>query len=279
MTAYDDWIGRSTVRQDTVSDRLIAQCRATLSGHLTSASVPLGLFWALAPDALGPDAMTPDQLGRDGHARPGILLPHMSLPRRMWAGGDITFHGDLSPGDTVTKTSRIESIVPKHGSTGDLIFIAMRHDYDVSGRTVIRERQDLVYCADPVPGQALPAVRTPPDLGPALASRALTCDAVLLFRFSALTFNGHRIHYDADYARQVEGYAGLVAHGPLQAMVMLNLAASVLGRTPPHFAYRGLSPLIAGEAAMVEARQGAAGLALRVVKHGGPVTMTATTTA
>ncbi len=273
MPPFEEWIGRGTTRQDGVSDRLIAQFRATLPDHLAPAPVPLGLFWALAPDAL-----TRDHLGRDGHPRQGIFLPEMPLPRRMWAGGEISFHGDLAPGDTVTKHSRIASITPKHGTTGDLIFVSIRHDYAVGGKTVISERQDLVYRADPSGAEPAPAYPPAPDAGPALVSRALESDAVLLFRFSALTFNGHRIHYDADYARQVEGYGGLVVHGPLQALVLLNLAASVLGRTPARFAYRGLSPLIAGEPAVAEARQGETGVVLRVVKSGGPVTMTATAT-
>ncbi|MFN7224407.1 MAG: MaoC family dehydratase N-terminal domain-containing protein [Paracoccaceae bacterium] len=273
MTQFADWMQRSVTRQDMVSDRLIGQMRATLPDHLAPADVPLGLFWALAPDAL-----TPDRLGRDGHARQGIFLPQLPLPRRMWAGGEIRFDGELAQGDLVTKTSRIGSIVPKSGTTGNLIFVAMQHDYAVDGRIVIRERQDLVYRADPAPGEAAPAYPAAPDIGPALATRALHSDPVLLFRFSALTFNGHRIHYDADYARQTEGYGGLVVHGPLQAMVMLNMAAQELGRPPAQFAYRGLSPLIVGEPATVEARHAETGLALRVVKAGGPVTMTATAT-
>jgi 3-methylfumaryl-CoA hydratase len=271
MPEYANWMQRTITRQDVVSDRLIGQMRATLPDHLAPGLVPLGLFWTLAPDAL-----TPDHLGRDGHPRQGIFLPQMPLPRRMWAGGEIRFHHELSPGDVVTMTSRIEAIVPKTGSTGDLIFVTMRHGYAVGGHSVIDERQDLVYRADPAPGQAAPAYPPAPDIGPPLASRALHSDPVLLFRFSALTFNGHRIHYDADYARQTEGYGGLVVHGPLQAMVMLNMAAQLLGRTPSRFAYRALSPLIAGEAAMIEAHAQGSDLALRVVKPGGPVTMSAT---
>ncbi|MDO8882066.1 MaoC family dehydratase N-terminal domain-containing protein [Pseudotabrizicola sp.] len=274
MTEYADWMQRSITRQDVVSDRLIGQMQSTLPDHLAPGPVPLGLFWTLAPDAL-----TSDRLGRDGHPRQGIFLPELPLPRRMWAGGEIRFHGDLTPGDVVTKTSRIASIVPKSGSTGDLIFVTIQHDYAVGGQSVIDERQDLVYRADPAPGQAVPAYPPAPDLGPAIARRALHSDPVLLFRFSALTFNGHRIHYDADYARQTEGYDGLVVHGPLQAMVMLNMAAQVLGRTPARFTYRGLSPLIAGQSAVIEARQNGTDLVLRVVKPGGPVTMSASASA
>ncbi len=265
---YADWIGRGAVRRDQLSDRLIGQFRATLPEVLCDEAVPPGLFWTLAPDAL-----PPGDLGRDGHARLGVALPALPLPRRMWAGGEVRFVDPLRPGDMVDKDSRIEAITPKDGATGALIFIAVRHEYRVEGRLCISERQDLVYRADPVPGKAAPSYPVAPDLGPPVAVMMLRSDPVRLFRFSAMTFNGHRIHYDADYARQVEGYGGLVVHGPLQAVAMMNLAAKVLGRVPEVFSYRGLSPLIVGEAAEVQAHRDGAGLGLRVVKPGGPVTM------
>jgi len=265
---FDDWIGRGSVRHDVVSDRLIAQFRATLPDLLAPAEVPLGLFWTLCPDALDPSF-----LGRDGHPRLGVELPPLPLPRRMWAGGEITFDGPLFPGEGVERDSRIETITEKSGSTGALIFVSLRHDYRVDGRRRLSERQDLVYRADPVPGQVGPVYPAAPDLGVPLATVDLVSDPVRLFRFSALTFNGHRIHYDADYARTVEGYGGLVVHGPLQAVAMMNLAARMLGRSPLRFTYRGQSPLIVGEAARVEAYADGAALSLRVVKPGGPVTM------
>lgn len=265
---FQDWIGRGSVRRDVVSDRLIAQFRATLPDLLADASVPLGLFWTLCPDALEPAF-----LGRDGHPRLGVELPPLPLPRRMWAGGEITFDAPLFPGEVVERDSRIESITEKTGSTGSLIFVSIRHDYRVDGARRLSERQDLVYRADPVPGQAGPAYPLAPDLGVPVATVELTSDPVRLFRFSALTFNGHRIHYDVDYARGVEGYAGLVVHGPMQAVAMMNLAARVLGHAPAKFSYRGQSPLIVGEAARVEAYAEGAALSLRVVKPGGPVTM------
>lgn len=265
---HADWIGRGTVRRDRLSTRLIGQFRATLPDLLCEEEVPPGLFWTLAPDAL-----PPEDLGRDGHARLGIALPALPLPRRMWAGGEIRFLHPLQADDEVERDSRIEAITQKTGSTGALIFIAVRHDYRVGARLCISERQDLVYRADPVPGQAVPDHPPAPDLGQPVAAVALLSDPVRLFRFSAMTFNGHRIHYDADYARQVEGYGGLVVHGPLQAVAMMNLATKVLGHVPEVFSYRGLSPLIAGEAAEVQAHRDDAGLALRVVKTGGSVTM------
>ena len=267
---YRNWIGRKIVRSDVVSARMIDQFKATFGGNLATAEAPLGLFWAMCPDAL-----LPNDLGRDGHPMPGMILPRLPLPRRMWAGGEIEFFGALREGDLVQRDSTIEAITFKSGSTGPLWFVSVRHDYGVAGRRKVRERQDLVYREDPVPGAAPPDYPLAPDLGPPLADIRLCADAVLLFRYSALTFNGHRIHYDRAYATDVEGYDDLVVHAPLQATLMLNLAARVFGACPARFAYRGVSPLICGQPAVIEAHAASDGsLALRVRRDNGPVTMT-----
>lgn len=271
-TLRDAWLDRRMTRHDTVSPRLIAQFRAALSDSLFAAEVPLGLYWMLSPDTLPP----PD-LGRDGHPQPGLFLPRLPLPRRMWAGGEVTFDADLAEGDLVQRDSTIESINVKTGSTGQLGFVAVRHSYRVAGQTRISERQDLVYRADPDPTAPQPVYPPAPDLGVPLAEMSLQPDPVLLFRYSAMTFNGHRIHYDRAYATSVEGYDDLVVHGPMQATWMLNLAARVLGRGPARFTYRGVSPLTLGHRVRVEAYPAPdGGLALRVRCDGGPVTMTAT---
>ena len=268
----EGWINRRITRVDTVSPRLIAQFRATLFSSLAEVEVPLGLFWALSPDAL-----PPVDLGRDGHPQPGLILPRLPLPRRMWAGGEVVTSGRFAEGDLVQRDSTVESITFKTGSTGRLGFVSVRHDYSVAGIMRVSERQDLVYRAGPVPGAPLPDYPIAPDLGPPLADLGITPDPVLLFRYSALTFNGHRIHYDRPYATGVEGYDDLVVHGPMQATWMLNLAARVLGACPSAFTYRGVSPLTCGQAIRVEAHAGPDGaLALRVRRDGGPVTMTGT---
>ena len=174
--------------------------------------------------------------------------------------------------------SRIARIGPKTGSTGALIFISVRNRYRVGGVAMVSERQDLVCRAAAVPGVAEPDNPPAPDLGvpdlgEPLAVQDLASDPVRLFHLSAMTFNGHRIHHDVDYARTVEFYGGVVVHGPMQAVAMLNLAAKVLGACPKVFSYRGLSPLICSEAAQVEAYGQDTGLTLRVVKPGGAVTM------
>ncbi len=266
------WIGRSRQRLDVVTPRLIEQFRATLAETLAPADVPLGLFWAL-----GPEALPPADLGRDGHPHLGLILPRLPLPRRMWAGGEVEFPGALRIGDAVRRDSRVEAITFKTGSTGPLGFVSVRHDYLVDGQLQVTERQDLVYREDPVPGARQPVAPAAADLGPPLAGLTLFPDPVLLFRYSAITFNGHRIHYDRSYATEVEGYDDLVVHGPMQATLMLNVAAMAMGRCPQRFSYRGVSPLTCGKKIRVEAHEGAdGGLSLRVSHDGGAVTMIGT---
>ena len=268
---FADWIGRSFTRHEPVAERLVEGLRATLGPWLADQDAPPGLHWCLCPDMVGVD-----QLGRDAHPRTGIFLPALPFPRRMWAGGTLDLTGRFQPGDLVTRTTTIESIRFRQGRSGPLGFVAVRHLYAVGGQTVLDEVHDIVYRPDPAPGAVVAQPPIAPDLGAPLDTMELTPDPVLLFRFSALTFNGHRIHYDHPYATGVEGYDGLVVHGPLQAVLMLNLATRALGRQPQSFRYRGLSPLTVGKPIAVEAHGGQGGLALRVRITGGPVTMEAT---
>lgn len=181
-------------------------------------------------------------VGPDGHPKRGGFLPPVPLERRMWAGSRLEFVSPLTLGDPIEKRSRIQSVEHKAGRGGDLVFVGVEHAYSSGGELRIREAQDIVYRAMPAPGSAMPAPQPAPD--DAAFSREIVPDPVLLFRYSALTFNGHRIHYDAPYAREVEGYPGLVVHGPLIATLLLDL----LRREKPqarvtHFAFRALSPL------------------------------------
>ncbi len=267
---YAHWIGRRTVREDVVSPRLLAEFRATFGDALAEAPVPPGLFWCLAPEIVGAG-----DLGGDGHPRLGLFLPDLPFERRMWAGGEVAIHGSFAPGDTVTKTSVIESIAFKDGSTGPLCFVAVRHAYAVGDRVVVDERQDIVY-RQAGTRRADPAAR-PADRPAAAFREVRTATTTELFRYSAMTFNGHRIHYDVAYATGVEGHRGLVVHGPLQATLMLNLAARAAGREPSRFAYRGLAPLCAGESFAVEADwRGDAEIAVAVLAEAGGPTMTGT---
>ena len=268
MTDYSDWIGRQTQRVETITERQVSHFRATLAGTLWPDDVPPGLHWCLMPDVAEPQV-----LGRDGHPRTGLFMPDLPLPRRMWAGGELSFGSPLQTGDTVTRNSIIADITFKTGSTGPLGFVTVQTLWSVAGQTRITERQDIVYREDPKPGS--PSTPAPGEDWPRAQSWRIVPDPVLLFRYSALTFNGHRIHYDYPYATGVEGYAGLVVHGPLQAIWMLNLATTVFGKLPRNFLYRGLSPLTCGIPVHIEARRAAEGLTLRVRREDGVVTMQA----
>lgn len=265
------WIGRKLERQDIIDERMIAEFKATLSPYIgRSSPLPPGIHWCLAPDML-----TSDQLGRDGHPQLGIFLPDLGLQRRMWAGGELTFHGDFIPGDTVTKTSIIEDVAFKSGKSGKLGFVKVRHHYAVRGQVVIDERQDIVY-REPSTATIGSAFLTEATSGLAAAADhwVIAPSSTLLFRYSAMTFNGHRIHYDQPYAREIEGYTGLVVHGPLQATLMLNLAISRKGGLPRRFNYRGLAPLTCDQPFKVTAfPSGDGGFDTSVVSAAGVVTM------
>lgn len=234
------WIGREEARVETLAPEPAQTLAATLDRDETyavgAALPPLWHWLHFLPRA------PMREIGPDGHPKRGGFLPPVPLERRMWAGSRIEFLSPLIIGKTIEKRSRIQSVEHKAGRGGDLVFVSVEHAYSAGGEAWIREEQDIVYRAMPEPGAPLPSPQpAPQDAG---FSREITPDPVLLFRYSALTFNGHRIHYDAPYAREVEGYPGLVVHGPLIATLLLDL----LRREKPqarvtHFAFRALSPL------------------------------------
>jgi 3-methylfumaryl-CoA hydratase len=161
------------------------------------------------------------ELGPDGHARLGGFLPPVPLPRRMWAGGRLQWHAPLRVGDAVERSSRIVSVTHKAGRTGDLVFVLVRHEVRNAAGLALSEEHDIVYRAAAQPGDPAPAPQAAPRQ--AAWSREIVPDDVLLFRYSALTFNGHRIHYDRKYVTEVEGYPGLIVHGPLIATLIVDL--------------------------------------------------------
>lgn len=193
------------------------------------------------------DPVSPDGLGRDGHPKTGGLIPDMGLPRRMWAGGRLQFCAPLRLGQVGERVSVCEQAKAKTGRTGPLAFVTLRHDIWQNGVLCVREWQDLVYREDPVPGATRPVPPVAPSHADARRSRRF--DATVLFRYSALTFNGHRIHYDQPYARDVEGYDGLVVHGPLLAHCLMEMAEAELGPLT-HFSFRATAPLMHHEMAV-----------------------------
>jgi 3-methylfumaryl-CoA hydratase len=262
--ATRDWIGRTRTARDRLTSQMISAWRATLGDMLAPMEVPLGLHWGLMPDIAGLS-----ELGADGHPRLGLFLPDLGLPRRMWAGGDVAIHSPFVPGETVQRISTLTDIRNKMGSTGPLAFVTLHHVWTARGVARVSERQDIVYRAPPSGPAPIPVAA--PDWSGAI-TRAVIPDPVLLFRYSALTFNSHRIHYDLPYATGIEGYDGLVVHGPLQAVWMLNLATSIAGM-PRRFTYRGLTALTLGQNITVEALPEIEGIALRVRRGDGVVTM------
>ena len=184
------------------------------------------------------------ELGPDGHAKRGVFLPPVPLPRRMWAGGRFRFERPLRIGETAEKVSTVTSVDAKQGRSGPLVFVTVTHEIAGQDGRALTEEHDIVYRghAAPGPGNGGPPPRTAP--AEAEVSREIVPDPVLLFRYSALTFNGHRIHYDRRYCVDVEGYPGLVVHGPLIATLLLDL----LGRQLPEaalrtFSYRAVRPV------------------------------------
>lgn len=192
------------------------------------------------------DAQVPPRLGRDGHPKVGGLIPDMDLPRRMWAGGTLTFHAPLRAGQAAEKVTHVAETTRKDGRTGPLGFVTLEHQVWQGGTLCVTERQNLVYREEATPGGALPA---PPTATQEPETRSeITPSSTELFRYSALTFNGHRIHYDTDYAQQVEGYDHLVVHGPLLAQYLMLKAEAELGPLRS-FTFRGTSALTLGRAA------------------------------
>ncbi|HEX4765520.1 MAG TPA: MaoC family dehydratase N-terminal domain-containing protein [Lichenihabitans sp.] len=260
LGALKAWIGRRETATDIVTPRLDASLRAVFDrppGEPAAGdpATPT-IHWCLTPAIA-----RMSELGEDGHPRRGGFLPPVPLPRRMWAGGELTMTDPLRVGDTVTRQSRIEAVEAKTGRSGPLCFVTVRHLYSTGRGPAIEERQDIVYRGESPNGAGAPAA--PASVPPgAERQRGFPCDPVLLFRYSALTFNGHRIHYDLDYAMRQESYPGLVVHGPLQAAALIGFAADIHGAVPRTFSFRGVSPLIAGVSVTLNAASDADGLRL-----------------
>lgn len=268
---YQSWIGRTQVLIDTVTP-WPAQALAGALGQDPDNFVPrseLPPLWLwLYFSAITRAADT----GPDGHPARGGFLPPVALPRRMWAGSRISFGGPVRIGDELTRVSTIAKVQAKTGRSGEMVFVTVRHVWSRGGAELMSEEQDIVYTALPeayVPAEPLPA-------GPQQWSQAEAIDPVLLFRFSALTYNAHRIHYDRAYAQDVEKYPDLVVHGPLQAIWMMEAArARHPGLRPASYAFRGVRPLFVADEATICGRNSADSLELSVMKADGGPTMRA----
>ncbi|MBM3594765.1 MAG: acyl-CoA dehydrogenase [Alphaproteobacteria bacterium] len=239
---FSDWIGRTEEMTDTIEPARSNALRAALGDPIARAAgeeMPLLhhwlYFWNVQP---------PAGLGEDGHPAKGGFLPPVPLPRRMWAGGRVGFVKPIRLGEQVSKVSKILDVQEKTGKTGRLVFVTVEHRLSGENGLAIVEEQDLVYREPAAPG----SIAAPTGDGPAPDApwcETVHPDTVLLFRYSALTMNGHRIHYDLPYARDEEAYPALVVHGPLQTSLLIDLAARKLGRPIVKFSFRGQQPAFA----------------------------------
>jgi 3-methylfumaryl-CoA hydratase len=240
-SALSGWIGKTEVSRDQVTIAPLKALSATLDRHdpapvLGQAIPPLWHWLYFLP------THQQSEIGPDGHARRGGFLPPVPLPRRMWAGSRFEFIEPLRVGDAITRTSVIEDVRVKSGKTGPLVFVVVRHEIAAATGLALREWHDIVYREMPSVTDAPPVSQLAPQHSD--WHREIIPDSVLLFRYSALTFNGHRIHIDRSYAVNVEGYPGLIVHGPLIATLLMDL----LRRNRPDaqvqaFRFKALQPL------------------------------------
>ena len=283
MSEWDSWIGREELRRDRVDEAHVARWLATLNRTAPmDGTVPQGYHFCLCT----PDAPTA-RLGIDGHPMrddsPASFLPPVPLPRRMWASSKVEFLATLRLGEAIERRSRVQSVTAKQGGSGSLVFVDVEHETSGVDGVAVREVQSLVY-RETVPAGSPPA---PPPPGEGKfdtagwdVHQALVPGEVLLFRFSALTFNTHRIHYDLPYAAQEEGYRGLIVHGPLMATLLLDLARQSFGENAlKRFAFRAMSPGVCGEALHLVMRGSGEEIELGAFASDGRHVMSATATA
>ena len=239
------WEGRSQTDEGGISAGMAAQIHATLGAPRTPAPAtgqnlqPLWHWCAFPPTA------PMDELGADGHPALGQFLPPSDLRRRMWAGGSLNFYAPLRVGERLQRRSVLRSVKEKQGKTGPMMFVQVDHKVYGERGLAVEERQDIVYLQ--IPNSYAPPAKQPLPVDPVL-HRVVPMSETLLFRYSAITFNAHRIHYDQAYARDVEHYPGLVVHGPLQATLLMQAACAHKGRCPVQFDFRGVHPVFHGDA-------------------------------
>lgn len=265
-------------RRDVLTHALAARFAHTFDRPVPAAVATQGIHWSLCTPEVATEA-----LGEDGHpAGGGGFLPPSPLPRRMWAASEVLFERPLRIGAEVERRSRVVAAKEKTGSSGALLFVTVAHDVLSEDVIAIRETQTIVYreVAKPNAAAASAPVRTPAPAGRVDLDwpwrRRITPGPPLLFRYSALTFNTHRIHYDLPYARGTEGYPGLVVHGPLMATLLLDLADRELGANRlARFAFRAQSPAFANEALTLLGRPDGEAVSLAILGTDGRTVMTA----
>jgi 3-methylfumaryl-CoA hydratase len=274
-TEFSDWIGRCETRRDHIDLARAQALQATLEGpaHVIQPGAELPplwhwvYFWDVSPLS---------QLDIDGHPKRGRFLPPIALPRRMWAGGRLRFHAPVPIAAEAERRSTIVRIDGKSGQSGPLIFVTLQHEILVDGVLAISEEQDIVYRDNPVQGGVTPRPEGR-NQAPTDWSRPFAATPPLLFRYSALMMNAHRIHYDLLYATAVEHYPDLVVHGPLAATMLAELTTAHSPHALAAFSFRGLSPIVAGQSHTLSGSVTAGGADLWVSDPEGRICMTART--
>jgi 3-methylfumaryl-CoA hydratase len=274
--AARDWIGRGEERSGCLTPELAGMLDAAIAhgasdgrGLSPGADMPPLWHWAAFP------SFTPhSELGRDGHPELGGFLPRLGYPRRMWAGGRLAFRGALRIGERLRRRSEIRDVTEKQGAAGPMAFVTVAHVIEGETSGAVEEEQDIVYLG--IPDRFSPPRRVPPPEGPDFEEE-VAVDETRLFRFSAATYNAHRIHYDLPYAREVEKYPGLVVHGPMQALMLIEAGMRRTGRAPARYRFRGLHPMFHDDGLRLTGRTDPAGGAidLATVASAGHVGMDA----
>jgi 3-methylfumaryl-CoA hydratase len=271
MSDWKTWVGHTSTAQAFLDPAQANRMAATLDrppAYVNGDLLPPAWHWLYFHDVV-----EGSRLGPDGHPRLGIVMPPVGMARRMWAAGTLAFEAKPRLGETAERTSTIRSIVPKQGRSGPLVFVTVEHEISVGGILGIREQQTIVYREADAESKIGPSQSSTERA----FSHRWTLDSTTLFRYSALTFNAHRIHYDVEYARNNEGYPGLVIHGPLLATLLMDLATHHGGELET-FAFRARSPVFAPGSVTVSGHESDAGADLWVTSDDGRLVMNGTAT-
>ena len=269
------WVGRKEAHHDLATAWPVAAMSATLDRRdaplQAGDAIPEGWHWLYFLETA-----PASELAHDGHPKRGGFLPPVTLPRRMWAGGRLEFRRPICIGEHLQRESEILSVEPKTGKSGSLVFVTVRHTVTVANDIAVVEEHDIVYREAAQPGAPVPAGKPAP--ANAVWRHEVMPDEAMLFRYSALIFNAHRIHYDIDYCRKEEGYPGLIVHGPLQTTLLLDLCRRHAGKPVRKLDYRAMSPLFHNEKLIVGGIASADGTSAQLWTAGpaGNIAMTGT---
>ena len=268
--SYDNYIGKTDSHSDVLTASMVKRYRAVIGADKSGDTAPNGIHWCTClPNA----SMV--ELGPDGHPAIGGFLPTNDLPRRMWASSEIEFLSPIKIGAQIKRISTVASVKEKIGRSGKLLFVNVDHVKRADGKDAIHETQTIVYRAAPSVKSELPVAQDI-DLSGWEVTESTTPSTALLFRYSALTFNTHRIHYDYPYTTELEGYPALVVHGPLMASLLLRFAGNIVGeKNIAKFGFRGLSPAYCNQALTLAANKVQDGLDLAIIGVDGKQVMSA----